>query len=59
MHKNGRTDVCLSAGIWRASGNPNPYYDLVEISHLSKEGFDAGLAPAPSPWACGAQNTKS
>jgi len=44
--------------MWRAYGNPNPYTDLDEIfyahPHLSKEGFGAGLTPAPSPWAWGA-----
>jgi len=48
--KNGRTDVCLSVGTWRANGNPNPCPNLDEIlhthSHLSKEGFGAGLTPA-------------
>jgi len=45
--------VCLSVGMWRANGNPNPCTDLGEIlhahPHLSKEGFDPGLTPAPSP----------
>jgi len=45
--------VCLSVGMWSANGNPNPYTDLDEIlhahPHLSKEGFGAGLTPAPSP----------
>jgi len=45
--------------MWRANGNLNPYTDLDEIfcphPHLSKEGFGAGLTPAPSPaWAWGA-----
>jgi len=52
---NGRTDVCLSVGIWRVNGNPNPSTDLDEIFHahpqLSKEGFGAGLTLSPSPWA--------
>jgi len=43
--------VCLSVGMWRANGNPNPCSDLDEILHahprLSKEGFDAGLIPHP------------
>jgi len=56
LYKNGRTDACLSVGMWRANGNPNPCTDLDEIlhthSHLSKEGFGTGLIPAPSPaWA--------
>jgi len=38
--------------MWRANGNPNPWTDLDEIlyahPHLSKEGFGAGLTPAPS-----------
>jgi len=37
--------------MWRANGNPNPCTDLNEIlyehPHLSKEGFDAVLTPAP------------
>jgi len=45
--------VCLSVGMWRVNGNPNPYTDLDEIfyahPHLSMEGFGAGLTPAPSP----------
>jgi len=51
IYKNGRTDVCLSIGMWRANGNLNPCTDLDEIlpaySYLSKEGFDAGLTPLP------------
>jgi len=48
--------VCLSVGMWRADGNPNYCTDLYEIFHThpdrSKEGFGAGLTPAPSPiWA--------
>jgi len=43
--------VCLSVGMWRANGNPNPCTDLDEIlhahSHLSKGGFNAGLIPLP------------
>jgi len=35
----------------RANGNPNPCIDLDEIlhahPHMSKEGFGAGLSPAP------------
>jgi len=50
--------VCLSVGMWRANGNPNPYTDLDEIFYahpnLSEEGFGASLTPAPSPWAWGA-----
>jgi len=46
--------VCLSVGMWRANGNPNPCTDLDDIlhthPHLSKEGFGTGLTPAPSPW---------
>jgi len=49
--------VCLSVGMWRANGNPNPCTDLDEILHthlhLSKEGFGAILTPAPA-WAWGA-----
>jgi len=45
--------VCLSVGMWRANGNPNPCTDLDKIlheyPHLSKEGFNPGLNPAPSP----------
>jgi len=60
IYINGRTDVCLfdclSVGMWRANGKPNPCTDLDEIlhthPHLSKEGFSAGLTPDPSPiWA--------
>jgi len=44
--------VCLSVGMWRANGNPNPCTDRDEILHaypnLSKEGSGAGLTPAPS-----------
>jgi len=47
MNKNGRTDVCLSIGMWRAKGYPYPCTDLAEIlhayPHLSMEGFGAGL----------------
>jgi len=43
--------VCLSVGVWRANGNPNPCTDSNEILqahlHLSKEGFGAALTPAP------------
>jgi len=39
--------------MWRADGNPTPCTDLDEILlthlHLSKEGFGAGLIPAPTP----------
>jgi len=35
IDKNGCTDVCLSVclsvGMWRANGNPNPCTDLHEI----------------------------
>jgi len=52
IYQNGLTDVCLSIGIWRANGNPNPCSNLDEIfqahPHLSKEGFGAGLTTAPS-----------
>jgi len=56
--------VCLSVGMWRANGNPNPCTVLNEIlhthPHLSKEGFGAGLTPGPSPiWAWGIWNPKS
>jgi len=41
--------------MWRVNGNPNPCLDLDEIlhahHHLSKEGFGAGLALTPLPWA--------
>jgi len=50
--------VCLSVGMWRANGNPNPCTNLDEIfhahPHLSKEGFGVGLTPPPPPWAWGA-----
>jgi len=57
IYKNGRTDVCpfvcLSVGMWRAHGNPNPYTDLNKILHApphpSKEGFGAVLTPATLP----------
>jgi len=63
VYKNGRTDVCLSVGMWRVNGNPNPWTDLDEIfhahPHLSKEGFRLGLTAAPlTPWAWGARNPK-
>jgi len=49
--------VCLSVGMWRANGNPNPCPDLDEIfqahPQLFKEGFVAGLAPTPSPLGLG------
>jgi len=35
--------VCLSVGMWRANGNPNPCTNLDEIL-----GFGPGLTPAPS-----------
>jgi len=39
--------------MWRANGNPNPCTILDEILHAyphqSKEGFGAGLIPAPFP----------
>jgi len=45
--------VCLSVGMWRAIGNPNPCTNLDEIlhthPHLSNEGFAPGLTPATSP----------
>jgi len=45
--------VCLSVGMWRANGNPNPCTNLDEIfhaqPHMSKEGCGAGLTPTPSP----------
>jgi len=45
--------------MWRSNGNPNPFTDRDEIlnayPYLTKEGFGAGLNPAPSsPWALGA-----
>jgi len=50
--------VCLSVGMWRADGNPNPSTDLNKIlhthPHLSKKGFGTGLTPTPFPtWAWG------
>jgi len=43
----------MSDGTWRANKNPNPCTKLDEIlhthPHLSKEGFGAGLTPAPCP----------
>jgi len=49
--------VCLSVGMWRANGSPNLCTDHDEIlqayPHLSKEGFGAGLTPAPSPLGLG------
>jgi len=50
--------------MWRAHGNLNPCTDLDEIfnahPHLSKEGFGAGLTPAPStPGAWRALSTTS
>jgi len=45
--------VCLSVGMWRANGNPNPCTDLDEIlhthPHMSKEDFGPCLTPAPYP----------
>jgi len=52
--------VSLPVGMWRANGNLNPRIDLNEKAHhhLSKEGFGAGLTPAPSPtWAWGGPET--
>jgi len=50
--KNVCLDVCLSNGMWRVNENPNPFTNLNEIlhthTHLSKEGFGAGLTPALS-----------
>jgi len=59
LYKNGLTDVCLSVGMWRANGNPNPCTDLDKIlnahPHLFKVGFSAGLTlPPPTPWPGGA-----
>jgi len=49
--------VCLSVGMWRANGNPNPCTDVDEIflahPHFSKEGVGAGLIPAPFPLKLG------
>jgi len=57
IYKNGRTDVCLPVGLWRANGNPNHFTDQEEILHphpyLSKEDFGAGLIPSPSPLGLG------
>jgi len=55
--------VCLSVGMWRANGNPNPCTDLDEIfhayPHLSKEGFGACLNPtAPPPGLRGPKTLK-
>jgi len=51
IYKNGRADVCLSVGMWRANGNPNPCTNLDYIlhthPHMPKEGFGAGLTPLP------------
>jgi len=33
LYKNGRADVCLSVGMWRAIGNPNPCTNRDEIEH--------------------------
>jgi len=43
--------VCLYVGRWRANGNP------IKPLHLSKEGFGAGLTPAPSPPGSGGPET--
>jgi len=40
--------VCMSVGVWRANGNPNPFTHLDKILQLCKEGFSAVLTPAPS-----------
>jgi len=50
--------VKMFVGMWRANGNPKPCTDLDDFLHthpnMSKEGFGAGLTPAPSPiWAWG------
>jgi len=49
--------VCLSVGMWRANGNPNPCSNLDEIlhthPHLSKTGFGPGLIPTPSTLGLG------
>jgi len=44
--------------MWRANGKTNPFTIpdkiLLAYPHLSKEGFGAGLTPAPlTPWAWG------
>jgi len=61
IYINGRTDVCLSVGIWRANGNPNPCTNLDEILYthpnMSKEGFGAGLIPPPPPFGPGGPET--
>jgi len=54
MYINGRTDVCLSFGMWRANGNPTPCTYLDEVLHAAhphqfKKGFGASLSSAPSP----------
>jgi len=57
IYRNGRTDVYLSVGMWRANRKPNPCTDLDKIlnthPNLSKEGFGAGLTPTPPSWAGG------
>jgi len=54
--------VCLSVGMWRANGNPNPCTDdeiFHAHPHLSEEGFGAGLTPPPPPWAWGLETLKA
>jgi len=55
--------VCPSVGMWRANGNPNPCTDLDDVlltyPHLYKEGFGAGLTPAPHPLNLGGLKHKS
>jgi len=56
--------VCLSVGMRRGNGNPNPCTDLDEIlhthPHLSKEGFGPGLTPASlKPLGLGLETLKA
>jgi len=53
--------VCLSVGMWRANGNPNPCTDLGEIlhahPHLSQGRFWYRFDPRPSPLGPGGPKT--
>jgi len=59
--KNGRTDVCLSVGMWRANGNLDPCTDLDEILHTYPQGrFWSRFDPRPlTPWASGLETLKA
>jgi len=36
IYINGRADVCLSVGMWRANGNPNPWsYNFLNIACIT------------------------